>query len=83
MREAIQDALVVALAFALAFWAMVITPAKACTVDRVEGGRAVIEVDLGVLPYIGGLVYFADVPANGMVEGQKADCGGTGTHPSN
>tara|TARA_Y100000114_G_scaffold140569_1_gene145559 strand:+ start:5729 stop:5971 length:243 start_codon:yes stop_codon:yes gene_type:complete len=79
MREAIQDALVIALAFALAFWAMVITPAKACTVDRIEGGRAVVEVDLGALPYMRGAVYFVDVPAAGMVEGQALNCGRTGT----
>ena len=70
MRDTIRDAIVVALAFALAFWAMVITPAKACTVDRIEGRLAVVEFE------IGGLIYFVNVPAGDLSEGQTVTLGG-------
>ena len=71
MRDAIRDVIVVALAFALAFWALWITPhAKACTVDRIEGRTAVVEFE------IGGLIYFVDVPAGDLSEGQTVTLGG-------
>ena len=77
MRDAIQDAIVVALAFALAFWAMVITPAKACTVDRIEGHLAVVEFE------IGGLIYFVNVPAGDLSEGQTVTLGGCNNAETN
>ena len=70
MKDAMRDVIVVALAFALAFWAMVITPAKACTVDRIEGRLAVVEFE------IGGLIYFVNVPAGDLSEGQTVTFGG-------
>ena len=78
MRDAIRDVVVVALAFALAIWAMVITPhAKACTVDRIEGRLAVVEFE------IGGLIYFVDVPAGDLSEGQIVTLGGCNNAETN
>ena len=78
MRGAIRDVIVVALAFALAFWATVITPhAKACTVDRIEGHLAVVEFE------IGGLIYFVNVPAGDLSEGQIVTLGGCNNAETN